>query len=74
MPHHQGEDNQMLTEYQAQQLQREMQRELTNPSCAVMKCGLGILIVVALTLIGTLTDSSRDTPVVASTVSTQAAK
>jgi hypothetical protein len=50
----------MLTEYQAQQLQREMHREMGSGLVMVWKCALGLAIVVALTLIAAPFDTQHD--------------
>lgn len=42
----------MLTEYQAQKLQRDMRQELDATPGVLLKCAAGLLLVMVLALIG----------------------
>lgn len=42
----------MLTEYEAQKLQRDMRHDLDAAPGVVLKCAAGLLLVVVLSLIG----------------------
>lgn len=50
----------MLTEYEVQKLQRDMKQELDATSGVVLRCAAGLLVVVALSLIGFGIDLQRD--------------
>lgn len=50
----------MLTEYEAQKLARDYRQELNATSGAVLKCAVGLLVVVALALFRPGIDLQRD--------------
>lgn len=50
----------MLTRYETRKLQRDMKHELDATPAAVLKCAAGLLIFVALAVVGSVTDLRHD--------------
>jgi hypothetical protein len=63
----------MLTEYEAQKLQRDMHEELDGATGALLKSAIGLLIILALALFGAPLDVPDDAALAQPQPGTQAA-